>query len=422
MQRYVILVDPYAGAAEFANAFRDRGVEPVAVLSTPGPLNSYRRTWTPEKFHQVHCYAGDSEDGRNFDDLVATVRGYDPVAVVPGNESAVMLVDRLIAALAPGTENALELSEARRDKWAMAQALEAGGVPPLRQIATGDMDEAAAWIVRNGLEGRPLVLKPCRSGGTDDVHKVAEGEDWRPYFKRLLGSVNRFDLTNDLVLIQEFAEGAEYVVDTYSVDGRFGLVTVSRYSKWAKGDRIGVYDCLDYLQPDDPLVAVLGDYTRRVAEAVGVRNGPTHTEVILTSDGPRLIEIAARLVGSCLNYSARLATGDCHIDRTVRHCLDGPGTFTEGYRILRPVRVVWLTSPREGILRNAEVFNAVQDLPSFQRMALPYANGEQVPVTEDLFTSLGWVILAADDQAALDTDTRRVKEIQGRVIVEPVRR
>jgi hypothetical protein len=40
MQRHVILVDPYSEAAEFANAFRARGVASVAILSTPAPLKS----------------------------------------------------------------------------------------------------------------------------------------------------------------------------------------------------------------------------------------------------------------------------------------------------------------------------------------------------------------------------------------------
>jgi biotin carboxylase len=409
MPSYVVLVDPYSGAAEYANAFRERGVEPVALLSTPGPLDSYRRTWTPEKFFRTHHYDGD------FAALVRTVRGYDPVAIVPGNESAVMLVDQLVDVLLPGTGNVLDLSEARRDKWPMARAVEAAGIPHLRGIATAAPEEVATWIADHGLEDRALVLKPRRSGGTDDVHKVEAGQDWRPVFDRLLGSVNRFDIVNDTVLVQEFAAGTEYIVDTYSVDGQFGLVSVSRYSKSAKNDRIGIYDAVDYLEPDDPLTTTLGEYTRQVAQAVGIRNGCTHTEIMLTADGPRLIEIAARLAGSGLQHSARLATGDSQIDRTVRHHLDG--TFTPSYRITQPTRVLWLSSPDAGTLADVEGLDALQDLPTFQRRGLPYRNGDQVPRTEDLFTSLGWVILAGPSQDALDTDTARVRELEKRVTV-----
>ncbi|MCL6731401.1 ATP-grasp domain-containing protein [Streptomyces neyagawaensis] len=412
MQRHVILVDPYSEAAEFANAFRARGVASVAVLSTPAPLKSYLHGWKPESFSATHFHDGD------FAKLVETVRGYDPVAVIPGNEHAVRLVDALVEELFPGTGNVPELSAARRDKWPMAQAVANAGIPHLRTFAAATEEEAADWLRETGLEGRALVLKPRCSGGTDGVHKVEAGEDWRPSFRRLLGSVNMFDLTNDSILVQEFASGTEFVVDTYSVDGELGLVAVVRYSKSARGARIGVYDAEDYLLPEDPLVKVLEAYTRQVAEAVGIRTGCTHTEIMLTDQGPRLIEIAARLDGGCAQQAARLATGDSQIDRTVRHHLDS--AFSPGYEIVQPTRVAWLSAANSGIMRNAEVLDSMRDLASFQKLGCRYPNGSRVPKTEDLFTTLGWVLLSTPDQDVLDEDTQRVREIEAKVEIEPL--
>lgn len=411
MPRHVILVDPYSEAAEYAHAFRKRGVEAVAVLSTPAPLKSYLHGWKPEAFAATHFHDGD------FAKLTRTVRGYDPVAVIPGNEHAVRLVDALIEELAPGTGNVPELSAARRDKWPMAQAVAKAGIPHLRTFAAETEEEAADWLRETGLEGRALVLKPRCSGGTDGVHKVEAGDDWRPAFRRLLGSVNMFDLTNDSILLQEFAAGTEFVVDTYSVDGELGLSAVVRYSKSSRGDRIGVYDAEDYLLPGDPLVGVLESYTRKVARAVGVRTGCTHTEIMLTEDGPRLIEIAARLDGGCAQQAARLATGDSQIDRAVRHHLDS--VFVPGFEIVRPTRVAWLSAANSGTMRNAEVLDAMRELTSFQKLGCRYPNGSRVPKTEDLFTTLGWVLLSAPDQEVLDQDTQQVREIEAKVVIDP---
>ena len=413
MQRYVVLVDPYSEAVEFAAAFRKRGVEPVAVLSTPAPLNSYLHGWKPEAFSATHFHDGD------FAKLAQVVDSYDPIAIIPGNECAVMLVDALIEARAPGTGNDPKLSAARHDKWPMAQAMVSAGVPHLRTFATAVEQDAAEWLRETGLEGQALVLKPRCSGGTDGVHKVEAGEDWRPYFRQLLGSVNRFDETNDSILFQEFVSGTEFVVDTYSVDGELGLVAVIQYTKSARGQRIGVYDAEDYLPPDDPLVGVLGSYTRQVAKAVGIRTGSTHTEVMMTDRGPRLIEIAARLDGGVGQQATRLATGDSQVDRTVRHHLDS--AFTPGYELVRPTRVVWLSTANSGIMSNAEVFDGVRELASFQKMVCRYPNGSQAPKTEDLFTTLGWVLLSATHQDIVDQDTKQVREIEARVVIEPLR-
>ena len=412
MQRHVILVDPYSEAVEYAHAFRKRGVEPVAVLSTPAPLKSYLHGWKPDSFSATHFHDGD------FAKLARIVRGYDPIAVIPGNESAVRLVDSLIEELAPGTGNVPELSAARRDKWPMAQAVARAGIPHLRTFAAATEQEAANWLRETGLEGRALVLKPRCSGGTDGVHKVEAGEDWRLPFRQLLGSVNMFDLSNDSILLQEFASGTEFVVDTYSVNGELGLVAVVQYSKSTRGNRIGVYDAEDYLLPEDPLVGVLESYTRQVARAVGIRTGCTHTEIMMTDQGPRLIEIAARLDGGCGQQAARLATGDCQIDRAVRHHLDS--VFVPGYEIVRPTRVAWLSAANSGTMRNAEVLDGVRELASFQKLGCRYPNGSRVPMTEDLFTTLGWVLLSAPDQDVVDQDTKRVREIEAKVVIDPL--
>ncbi|MFJ9848645.1 ATP-grasp domain-containing protein [Streptomyces sp. NPDC101150] len=414
MPRHVVLVDPYSEAAEYANAFRARGVEPVAVLSNPAPLKSYLHGWKPDAFFATHFHDGD------FAKLSRIVRGYDPVAIIPGNEHAVRLVDALIEELAPGTGNVPELSAARRDKWPMVQAVAKAGIPHLRTFAAATEEEAADWLRETGLEGQALVLKPRCSGGTDGVHKVEAGEDWRLPFRQLLGSVNMFDLTNDSILIQEFASGTEFVVDTYSVNGELGLVAVVQYSKSTRGNRIGVYDAEDYLHPGDPLVGVLGAYTREVARAVGVRTGCTHTEIMLTDRGPRLIEIAARLDGGCAQQATRLATGDSQIDRAVRHHLDS--AFVPGFEIAQPTRVAWLSAANSGTMSNAEVLDAMRELASFQKLGCRYPNGSRVPKTEDLFTTLGWVLLSTPDQDVLDQDTKRVREIEAKVVIDPLGR
>jgi len=412
MPRHVVLVDPYSEAVEYAHAFRERGVAPVAVLSTPAPLRSYLHGWRPEAFSATHFHNGDLAE------LTRIVRGYDPIAVIPGNESAVMLVDALIEELAPGTGNVPGLSAARRDKWPMLQAVANAGVPHLRTFAATTEEEAADWLRATGLEGQALVLKPRCSGGTDGVHKVEAAADWRPPFRRLLGSTNMFDLTNDSILIQEFVSGTEFIVDTYSVNEELGVVAVVQYTKSTRGERIGVYDAEDYLQPDDPLVGVLESYTRQVARAVGIRTGCTHTEIMLTDRGPRLIEIAARLDGGCGQQAARLATGDSQIDRAVRHHLDA--SYTPGFKIVRPTRVVWLSAANSGTMSNAEVLDAARELACFQKMGCRYPNGSRVPKTEDLFTTLGWVLLSGPDQDAVDQDTERVRDIEAKVVIDPL--
>jgi hypothetical protein len=137
---------------------------------------------------------------------------------------------------------------------------------------------------------------------------------------------------------------------------------------------------------------------------------------MVTPDGPRLLEIAARPAGGGHQLVSRLATGDCHIDRTVRHHVDGD--FREDFSWVQHVRAAFLTSPREGVWRNGEVFDPVDALPTFHSKNIPFRTGDRVPQTTGLTDALGWVILADPSDAAVETDYAKLKELEATVFVD----
>ncbi len=410
MNRYVVVVDPLSTGQEYAPAFREAGLTPVAVLSAE-PTELMRPSWHPERFAHVHLFDGDLQA------LAATVRRYRPEALVPGAECGVPLYDALVPLVLPGTGNVEGLGAARYDKGAMGAAVAAAGLPHLRQVCSDDADLVQKWLAENGLLDTAFVVKPANSAGTDNVHLVTPGDDWRSLVTAITGKVNQAGRLTDAVVVQELARGVEYLVDTYSVDGRHGLVDVCRYTKYGRENRIGIYDRVDFLPPGDPVVGTLWPYVRRVLDAVGIRNGCGHAEVMLTAEGPRLIEIGARPAGGGHQLICRLATGDNQIARTVDH--RAHGELRSGYRLQQLVRGVFISSPRAGVWRNAEIFDGVESLPTYYAKNFPYGTGDEVAVTEDLFSFLAWVILAGDDEDAIEADYRGIRGRERRIVIEP---
>ena len=406
----IVVVDPYSAGRGIAPAFAERGVEAIAVLTTPEPPAGLAKTWTPGDYREVHVLS-------DLDELAAKLAGHDPLAVVPGTETGVEAAEALSELIVPGRSNVLTLSSARRDKWQMAVALRSADVPHLRQISSDRVNEVAGWLRREGLENSPIVLKPQESGGTDDVFVARPGDDWRAKFDRILGSVNKLNLRNDKVLVQELAVGTEYEVDTYSIDGQHGLAAVWRYAKECRGDRLGIYLSNTFVSADDPVVDVLFEYVCQVLDATGVRNGPAHVEVMITAAGPRLIEIGARLAGAEQQELSLLGARESQITRMVRHRVDGD-TSVGRYTQHQHVKSVYLSSPAAGELANAVRFDELPDLlPSYQRDVLPYREGSLVPRTDDLWTSLGYVVLATTDLEQLERDVAVVREIEAGLIV-----
>ncbi|MFD0635036.1 hypothetical protein ACFQ9X_29360 [Catenulispora yoronensis] len=254
MDRHIVIVDPLSTGRELAPAFAARGVKAIAVLSNVVIAPTYIPSWEPENFDLILGWNGTDA---GLEQLVATLTPFAPIAVIAGAEIGVILGDRLGARLAPATGNDPATSLNRRDKGDMGSAVAAAGIPALRQLCTADPEAAAAWIGENGLDRARLVLKPSNSSLTDEVHFVEPGAPWRPAFDRILASTNALGLRNTQVLVQEFAEGVEYIVDLYSVDGAHGLVDVCRYTKASRkdsegGHRIGIYERVDFLPPDSP--------------------------------------------------------------------------------------------------------------------------------------------------------------------------
>jgi biotin carboxylase len=83
-----------------------------------------------------------------------------------------------------------------------------------------------------------------------------------------------------------------------------------------------VVDANDPLLTDPALITAL----RRTHEALGVRDAWTHTEFMLTADGPHLIEVNGRLGGDLIPYLGMLATGvdPGHLAAATACGLEGP--------------------------------------------------------------------------------------------------
>jgi len=112
-----------------------------------------------------------------------------------------------------------------------------------------------------------------------------------------------------------------------------------------------------------------------------------------------------------------IGTRESRITRMARHQVDGA---VDVWRYMRHphVKSVYLSSPAADELRTAVRLDSLSELlPSLQRAVLPYREGSQVPRTEDLWTSLGYIVLATTDVSVLERDEALVREIEAGLVV-----
>jgi biotin carboxylase len=95
-------------------------------------------------------------------------------------------------------------------------------------------------------------------------------------------------------LVEELVEGPEVTVNAFSDGSTFhALVVNDRLT--AEPPAFGV--ALAHAWPSEHDVAGAVDVAWKAAEALGVEKGPTYTQVRLSADGPRVMELAGRLGG-----------------------------------------------------------------------------------------------------------------------------
>ncbi|MFD3971829.1 ATP-grasp domain-containing protein [Streptomyces cyaneofuscatus] len=409
-----VIVDPFSSGARYAPEFASFGIATVAVSSLPTVPAAYADSWDPALHRQLHAFDG------NLEHLLAALRPLSPRCVLAGAESGVELADILTERLLPEQANVPSLAAARRDKGAMAQALRDAGVPTIPQICTDDPEAVRAWIDREGLYNRDLVVKPPKSGSTDGVTRVPAGADWRIPFDAQLGRINQWHNLNDRMVVQEYARGTEFVVDTFSHGGRHTVADICRYEKTDNGGQMAVYESLTWVAPDAPEVPVLTHYAEAVLDAVGLRHGTAHIEIMLTAEGPRLIEINSRPHGGGHPVFNLTATGDSQVHRAARWFAVEEAA-PKGYRLLQHMTVLFLIARRSGTVSDTAVLDGIKNLTSYHHSAVKLRDGDVIEVTRDLLgtLTLGFVVLAHPDPEQIAKDTAAVRAMEAALVITP---
>ncbi|WIM99832.1 ATP-grasp domain-containing protein [Actinoplanes oblitus] len=406
---FVVLVDAYTSGKYLLPEFTALGAGVVHVQSTaefmasmPAPdLSGYAA-------RIVH---------RDLAGTAASLRPYAPVRVLAGQEPGVLLADALARELGLPM-NDPDRSEARRDKYLMIDAVRSAGLHCADQFTSGDPAELAAWRPPGGY---PVVVKPRRSAAGDSVFICDTADQVRAAAAAVLGSATIYGEANPQALVQSYLRGTEYVVDMVSHDGHRYVCGVWEYRKRLLPSGRNIYDRERLLAPDEAPAAELMAYVDRALDALGIRFGPTHAEVILTPDGPALVEVGCRLAGNMHpGFHDHCAGGN----QATLAALEvvRPRDFLDRYAgrhyDKRAEAICCTTSTTlDGVV--AEVDEAVAAeiaaLESVHRFDLKLGPGSRIRPTVDLYSSTMRIFMSAAEMAVIDRDYRRIEQLKDRV-------
>ncbi|MGK5642059.1 ATP-grasp domain-containing protein [Streptomyces sp. URMC 126] len=404
---YVALVDasPTDLSGGLVAAFRNAGYACVHVQSTPVRPQLYRSV-EPAGCAAEIVHRGDLEE------TLRELSRYRPLAVVPDSEYGVPFADLLSERLRLPT-NGTAGSEARRDKFAMAEKIAAAGLRTARQLLVTDADELAAW---HGELNTKIVVKPVGSAGSDGVHYCDTPDEAVRAYRSLVGTENVFGQRNDTVLAQEYLAGTEYAVNMVSRDGRHHVCDIWTSTHITANGVLDLCDGMLLLPYEGEETERVVRYCEQLLDALGIRHGPAHAQVRMVPDGPCVVEVAARMGGGNLAHYAHASIGESQLNWTVDAYTD-PDRFLarceDRYRVRRFFAGAPMISPVAGTLKGYRRLEELKKLESFEGVREFVRPGERIEPTVNDLTYPLLVELRHDVLETVRRDLATVRYLDG---------
>mmetsp|Transcript_115542 Transcript_115542/g.331643 ORF Transcript_115542/g.331643 Transcript_115542/m.331643 type:complete len:571 (+) Transcript_115542:52-1764(+) len=418
----VVVVDPYGSGRFIVDELLARGWPLVAVRTSPEAPEHLSSTWDPSLFERSIVHGGD---------VLGTARSLReglkrPVAVVAGSERGAELADALAEVLSL-RGNGTALSRCRQDKYFMQERLRECGLRASAQRRCRSVQEA---MMSAAEFGRPVVVKPCASSGTDCVSKCKSVEAVGDAAAGILGGRNVHGQRNDAVIIQEFLRGSEYIVDCVSLDGQHVVTSIWALQKTGSSSEFA-YDRkhpVPFSSEEGSVQRIVCEYAYQALTALGVQTGASHSKVIYDENlGPCLVKMCPWIHGSVApavfaacagreNAQAflladALTEGGLYLSWKA----EAVGMGSPAYELSSFSVILDLQCHEDGILARSveEVAGEwIRNLSSFWMMKCDLEPGDRLQRSRDFFTSPGYIVLSGPDPSIVEQEAAMIREAE----------
>lgn len=292
----VLIVNPLSAAEYLSQELRGFDIYTVALYIGDQHAGNYTRPdsdWFDVQIH-MDCF--------NLDLIIQSLKSYQIDFIINGSEFHTHYTDQIAERMLPNYANNAKTSHHRSNKFWMQEQLKQKGLPYLQQIKINRHCLSQDDLMKLKY---PVFVKPTNGAASVGGFKAFSAQE---IISRLSMQPENF-LDNEFkeFVVQEFVDGQELVVDSFSVNGAHSIVGVYRYKK-ENFKNNPLYRYCEVVM-DAKLIDDACRFVRSVLTACGMNHGFAHTEIFLTAKGFYLVEINPRFNGAkgATNKIAKLA-------------------------------------------------------------------------------------------------------------------
>lgn len=286
------------------------------------------------------------------------------------------------------------------NKYLMREELRKKNIPIPRYYLVKDYDEFKLVIKKFEDD---FIVKPVDSSGSRGVYFCNnDTKNFNEIYKNTVSNSR-----TKTAIVEEFMSGQEVSVETFSNLGKTIVIAVT--DKITSG--IPHFVELSHSQPselDESTLSKVENLAVKTVEALGIKNGPSHVEIMVTKEGPKIIEIGARLGGDNItSHLVPLSTGVDMLAATINsslgiepNLLKTKNNFSKIIYFQSRVGLFKSVKGLESILKRKEVIE-IKFLKEF---------GERLTITDSSSNRIGYIIFSSDSKEKIESAVEFSKE------------
>ncbi len=297
-----------------------------------------------------------------------------------------------------------------RSKYHMRQKLAEGNVSIPKFVLCRNYDELLQATKEIGI---PCVAKPVGGNASYGTFLIRDKTDldslrskyesaiaylrekavdedvfaFRDEEMKLMGVSETVDMVTDY-LVEEYMEGPEISVDALVQNGKVFMLGIEDQVRMKPPYMLQTAARLPYLCSKSRETEIYELVCRTVA-AMGITDSATHTEIIFTSTGPRIVEIGCRIGGDNIHDSVFHITGYNLMFESIMIALGEPREYEPGLHCHTFTQYV--LPEKEGIVQSINIPAKVYKNSDIIEIEFPIKSGAQVAPPPKSFDFLGYI-------------------------------
>lgn len=233
----------------------------------------------------------------------------------------------------------------------------------------------------------PFIVKPADSSGSRGIFEVIDITN-QELIKEAYEYCRPYSRVGD-VIVEEYMSGPEVSVETLSVDGKCNVIQIT--DKLTTG--APHYVEMGHSQPtrhSKDVAEKIAEVAKAANRAIGIKNGPSHTEIIVTADGPKIVELGARLGGDNITtHLVPLSTGVDMVECCIKIALGEKPDINLKWNKGAAIRYF---KQHAGIVKCIEGIEEAKEVAGIQQISIVHGVGEEVTEIDSSGARMGFVI------------------------------